>query len=76
MDAILQTPYYMHFLEWKCKDFAKDFTFFGICSQGSNYKYISIGSDDGLVLTKLLAILWTNGGWLTVAYMRHSASMG
>ena len=29
----------------------------------------------GLVPNKQQAIIWTNDGWITHAYMRHSASM-
>ena len=36
---------------------------------------ISIGSDNGLVPTRQQAIIWTNDGQITDAYMRHSASM-
>ena len=35
----------------------------------------SIGSDDGLALTRRQAIIWTNNGKFTDAYVRHSASM-
>ena len=34
-----------------------------------------IGSDNGLAPTRRQAIIWTNDGKLTDAYMRHSASM-
>ena len=46
-----------------------------ICSQGSNEQYSSNGSDNGLAPSRRQAIIWTNGGWFTDAYMRHSASM-
>ena len=35
----------------------------------------SVGSDDGLAPTRRQAIIWTNDGKFTYAYMRHSASM-
>ena len=35
----------------------------------------SIGSDNGLVPTRRQAIIWTYDGYITDAYMRHSASM-
>ena len=38
-------------------------------------KYSSIGSDNGLAPTRRQAIIWTNDGEITDAYMRHSASM-
>ena len=33
-----------------------------IYSQGSNKQYSSIGSDNGLALTRQQAIIWTNDG--------------
>ena len=38
-------------------------------------KYSGIGSDNGLVPARWQAIVWTNDGYFTDAYMRHSASM-
>ena len=38
-------------------------------------KYYSIDSDNGLAPTRWQAIIWTNDGSITDAYMRHSASM-
>ena len=35
----------------------------------------STGSDNGLAPTRRKAIIWTNDGLITDAYMRHSASM-
>ena len=49
--------------------------FIEFCSQGSNYQYSSIGSDNGLAPARRQAIIWTNDGLFTDAYMRHSASM-
>ena len=37
--------------------------------------YSSIGSANGLAPTRRQAIIWTNVGICTGAYMRHSASM-
>ena len=39
------------------------------------YQYSSIGSDNGLAPTRRHAIIWSNDGWITNTYMRHSASM-
>ena len=38
-------------------------------------KYSNIGSDNGLAPTRRQAIIWTNDGWFTDAYMRHLSSM-
>ena len=35
----------------------------------------SIDSDNGLAPTRRLAIIWTNGGYITDAYMRHLVSL-
>ena len=35
-----------------------------------------IVSDNGLAPTRQQAIIWTNDGWYTGAYLRHSTSMG
>ena len=37
--------------------------------------YSNTGSDNGLVPSRRQDIIWTNGGYFTDAYMRHSASM-
>ena len=63
----------MRFTEWECVIFYQDFT--EVCSQGSNWQYSSIGSDNGLAPTRRQAIIWTNTGFFTGAYMRHSASV-
>ena len=34
-----------------------------------------IGLDNGLAPTKQQAVIWTNDGYFTDAYIRHSASM-
>ena len=51
------------------------FKFAEICSQESNQQYPSIGSDNGLAPSRRQAIIWTNDGYFTDAYLRHSASM-
>ena len=38
-------------------------------------QYSSIGAHNGLAPAKCQAIVWTNGGQFTEAYMRNSASM-
>ena len=54
-----------------------DYDFNEVCSQGSNYQYYIIGSDNGLLPVRRQAIIWANDGywWLLVriTYMRHSA---
>ena len=50
----------MHFLEWKLLYF--DSYFIEIYSQGSNFQYASIGSDNGMMLNKQQVIIWTKGG--------------
>ena len=44
-------------------------------SKGPINNISSIGSDNGLAPTRRQAIIWTNDGKVTDAYMRHSASM-
>ena len=41
----------------------------------SLFQYSSIGSDNGLAAGQRQAIIWTNDGYITDAYMRHLASM-
>ena len=48
----------MHFQEWKCLNF--DWNFIKVWSQGSNWQYSSIVSDDGLAPNRPQAIIWTN----------------
>ena len=43
--------------------------------KGPINKYSSISSDNGLAPARRQAIIWTNDGLFTDAYMRHSASM-
>ena len=49
--------------------------FIEVCSLVWNWQYPNIGSDNGLAPTKRQAIIWTNDGYFTEAYMRHSAEM-
>ena len=44
-----------------------------MCSLGSNWQYIIIGSDNGLVPNRRQAIIWTNAG---VVNCRIYASLG
>ena len=48
----------MHFLDWKLVYFAYDFT--ETYSPELNQRYVSIGSDNGLVPERQQAIIWTN----------------
>ena len=73
MAAIFQTAYSNAFSLIKCINF--DWYFTEVCSQGSSSQYSSIGSDNGLAPARRQAIIWTNDGLFTDAYMRHSASM-
>ena len=41
----------------------------------SDWQYSNIGSDNGLAPSRWQAIIWTNDGYITDPYMRHSASM-
>ena len=43
--------------------------------EGRINNILHIGSDNGLAPTRRQAIIWTNDGKFTDAYMRHSASM-
>ena len=52
-------------------NFDEDFT--EVCSLGSSQQYSSVGLDNGLARTRLQAIIWTNDGYFTETYMRHSA---
>ena len=52
-----------------------DWYFAEVSSVGSNQQNPSIGSDNGLALTRQQAIIWINYGKLTDACMHHLASM-
>ena len=58
------------FVEWKLSYFGSNFT--EICSQGSNYQYTSIGSDDGLAPNRRPAFAWVIGD---LVYWRIYASL-
>ena len=70
MAIIFQTTYSNAF-SWT-KVYNKDFN--EVCSQGSIKQYPSIGSDHGLALTRQQAIIWTNDGRFSDAYICHSVS--
>ena len=61
----------MRFLEWKCLNFK--YNFIDVCSQGSNWKHSSIGSDNGLAPNRRQAIIWTNA---VLGYRHKYASLG
>ena len=48
----------MHSREWKHLYFDSNFT--EVCSQGSNWQYVRIGSVNGLAPNRRQAITWTN----------------
>ena len=73
MDAISQTTFSNAFSWMKIFEFRLNVT--EVCSQGSNLQYSSNGSDNGLAPSRRQAIIWTNDGKFTDAYMRRSASM-
>ena len=50
----------LDFLEWKRRNF--DENVIEVCSQGTNWQYSSIGSDNGLATTRWQAIILTNDG--------------
>ena len=52
-----------------------DYNFTECYSWRSNKQYSINGSDNGLAPTRRQAIIWTNVGTFTNAYMRRSASM-
>ena len=62
----------MHFLEWNISIAIKISLKFVPKGPINNS---SIGSDNGLAPSRRQAIIWTNDGQFTDAYMRHSASM-
>ena len=68
MAAVSQTTYSSAFL-WM-KSFYFDSNFTEVCSQGSNWQHISIGSGNSLAPNRQQAITWTNA-YTTDAYMRH-----
>ena len=48
----------MHFREWKVLFFYQNFT--EVCSLGSNWDLVSVGSGNGLAPKRRLVIIWTN----------------
>ena len=71
MDAIFQTTFSNVFSSMKMYEFLLKFhwsLFLGV-------QYSIIGLDNGLAPNRQQAIIWTNDGQCTDAYMRHSASM-
>ena len=68
LGAISQT---MFSSAWKLSNFK--WIFIETCSSGSNWKYGSIGSDNGLAPYRRQAIIRTNGG---IFYWRIYASLG
>ena len=50
----------VHFLEWTCIDFNKDFA--GVCSWRSNWQYSCIGSGGGLAPPRRQAGVWASDG--------------
>ena len=73
MDAILLTTFSSAF-SWM-KMFELRLKFLWSLFLRANEQYSSTGSDNGLAPTRRQAIIWTNDGLITDAYMRHSASM-
>ena len=43
-----------------------------MCSQGSNYQYANIGTDNSMVLTRQQAIIYTNDGSFINTYVHLS----
>ena len=54
-------------------NFDKNFT--EVCSIGSNEQYSNTGSDNGSVLTRQQAIIWSRESEVSDVYIRHLASM-
>ena len=73
MDDISQTAFQNRFSWIRMHKFRLKFNL--SLFLGSNQQYSITGSDNGLELTRWQAIIWSNGGKFTEAYMRHSASM-
>ena len=63
----------MHFPERNCIN--TDYDYAEVYSQGSNEYYSRIGSDNGLVLVRRPAIIWTNDCYSIDTYMCHTAPM-
>ena len=71
MDAISQTTFYTHILEWIFFNFKENFT--ETCSYWSNWQLTSGGSDNGLAPNRQQVIIWANDGlvgWRIYASLR------
>ena len=53
-------PFQKHFLDWKCMNLESNIP--DVCSEGFNWQYSSISSDNGLAPTRRQVIIWTNDG--------------
>ena len=47
---------------FKCIFRNLDYNITEVCSQGTNWQYVSIGLDDGLAPNRCQVIIWTNDG--------------
>ena len=74
MDAIWQTTFSSAFAWLKMFEFLLKFHW-SLFLRVELTIYYSIGLDNGLVPARRQALIWTNAGKFTDAYMRHSASM-
>ena len=72
MAAILQTAHSNAFSWMKMFEFTLKFPW----SLFLKVQYSSIGSDDGLVLTRWQAIIWTNDYYITDIYIYIYMSLG
>ena len=71
MTAVSQTTFWMHFHEWKVSYFDPNTT--EVCSWGSNWQCVSIGSGNGLAPNRRHAITWSN---TNPVYWRINATLG
>ena len=72
MTAILPMPYSDVFSWLKNLKFKQNYI--KICSSGSYWQYVIIGSDNGLVSDRRQTIIWTNGGlvcWHSTLSLHH-----
>ena len=74
MDAIFQMTFSNAFSWMKMVEFR--LTFHWSLFPRVKSTMFQHGSDNGLAPARRQAIIWTNDGWITGAYMRHSASSG
>ena len=58
MAAISRRHFQMHFHEWKV--LYSDSKFIEVCSYGSKWQEVSVGSGNGLAPNRRQAIIWTN----------------